>query len=310
MPAASPEPPPLAKLRQFCAVAEAGGVRHAAELLGVSPSALSKTVAELEQDLGRPLFARAGRGLALTDDGRRLHGLATKLLADHARLWSELRGETKSGEALVRIGSFEVFTTHFLGEAARRFFAGVPILLLELGPGRIEDAIVQGEIDVGLTYAPVPHPEVAFLPVAAFRMGTFVRKGAFEDTPDPELPFAVPVTPIGGSVAAFRSLDGWPEGRVARRVAYRCELLESSLELARQGLAAIHAPRFVVELANRGLEASRRLVPREFGRRMRPVEMTAHVVKRKDALESPAMKKLARAVRTILREADSAGAGG
>ncbi|MCB9702189.1 MAG: LysR family transcriptional regulator [Myxococcales bacterium] len=53
----------------FVAVAEAGSFRGAAAALGVSPAAISKAVAKLEEEVGLALIARGGRRAALTREG-------------------------------------------------------------------------------------------------------------------------------------------------------------------------------------------------------------------------------------------------
>jgi DNA-binding transcriptional LysR family regulator len=292
------------RLRHFCAVAETGSVRRAAELLAISPSALSKAITLLEAELEVELFTRVGRGLCLSNEGKKLHALGRKLLDEHARLLEAMRGDAPEVPP-VRVGSFEVFTTYLFAEVARRYFADLPVFLFELGPGRIEDAVVRSEVDVGLTYAPVPNPDVDFLPVTTFEMGLFARRSAFDAVEHAAVPFVVPVTPVAGSIAASRSLDGWPEGTVPRLVRYRCELLESCLAFARNGLAVVHAPRFVVTLANHGVKEDRRLVPRALPRPMKPVRLTIYVVKRRGLAETRAVRRLASAVRAIVRDADA-----
>lgn len=59
----------LHQLRCFLAVAEAGTVTAAARQLYMTQSALSRVIARLEQELGRPLFDRVGRRLELNSDG-------------------------------------------------------------------------------------------------------------------------------------------------------------------------------------------------------------------------------------------------
>src|SRR5688500_17094069 len=63
---------PLNALNAFLAVARKRGFTAAAAELGVSPSALSQSVRQLEVRLGVPLLTRTSRSVALTDAGRRL----------------------------------------------------------------------------------------------------------------------------------------------------------------------------------------------------------------------------------------------
>ena len=57
----------------------------------------------------------------------------------------------------------------------------------------------------------------------------------------------VPALPITGSPTLVRGLDGWPEDAYERHVKYEVTLMESALELCRQGRVAGYFPRFIVE---------------------------------------------------------------
>ena len=59
----------LRHLRYFVAVAERKGFREASRFLHVTQPAISKTLTQLEQELGVELFARSGRTVRLTAQG-------------------------------------------------------------------------------------------------------------------------------------------------------------------------------------------------------------------------------------------------
>lgn len=77
----------LAQLQSFVLVAKLGSVKAAAAELEVTEPAVSVAVAALRKELGDDLFVREGRGIALTQGGRRLAALATEILglAEQAR---------------------------------------------------------------------------------------------------------------------------------------------------------------------------------------------------------------------------------
>jgi DNA-binding transcriptional LysR family regulator len=77
----------LAQLQSFVLVARHGSVKAAAAELAVTEPAVSVAVSALRRELGDELFIRSGRGIALTDGGRRLAALATEILglAEQAR---------------------------------------------------------------------------------------------------------------------------------------------------------------------------------------------------------------------------------
>jgi LysR family nitrogen assimilation transcriptional regulator len=70
----------LLELRYFVEIADAGSLSRAAIRLGVSQPALSRQLRNLETELRAELFYRHGRGVALTEAGRRLHATGTEIL--------------------------------------------------------------------------------------------------------------------------------------------------------------------------------------------------------------------------------------
>ena len=83
--------PSLNALHAFEAAARLESVTRAASELHVTHGAVSRQIKALEADLGKALFAREGRGLALTAAGARLRdatGIAFQQLEES---WSELR---------------------------------------------------------------------------------------------------------------------------------------------------------------------------------------------------------------------------
>lgn len=76
----------LQQLRYVLATAERGTMTAAAASLHVAQPALSRAIRALEQELGITVFARHGRGLRLTDDGRELVELAGRVMADVDRI--------------------------------------------------------------------------------------------------------------------------------------------------------------------------------------------------------------------------------
>jgi DNA-binding transcriptional LysR family regulator len=60
----------LQQLRHFCKIAKQGSISRAAEELYVSQPALSKTIKNLEHELGFPLFTRNGKSIVLNENGK------------------------------------------------------------------------------------------------------------------------------------------------------------------------------------------------------------------------------------------------
>ncbi|MEL1264081.1 LysR family transcriptional regulator [Pseudoxanthomonas putridarboris] len=87
--------PPLNALRAFEAAARLGSVSRAAGELHVTHGAVSRHIRALEDELGRPLFVREGRGLALTAEGVRLRDAAGEAFAPLRATWAALRRDSR-----------------------------------------------------------------------------------------------------------------------------------------------------------------------------------------------------------------------
>ena len=237
------------RIRQFCTVVETGHLRNAAELLNMSPGALSKAMKLLQQEMRSKLLTQDGRGIRITDEGRRMYASAQRVLAEFASMLASASSVAGQQSKTIRIASFELFTSYFMGKLAKDYFPTELFHVAEKGPGQIEEAILNQTSDLGLTYAPVPHNELEFLKIGQFENGIFVRRGAFRNVAISLIPFAAPITAVSGSPTGITSLDGWPSD-IPRFVKYRFELLETGLETTRLGLSAIFCPDFVVPLQN------------------------------------------------------------
>ncbi len=85
-------------LRVFARVVEHGGFTAAANTLGQSPSAVTKTIARLEDELGTQLFNRTTRNLRTTDFGQEFYERCLQILAD----LEEAEANLKRGNGVAR----------------------------------------------------------------------------------------------------------------------------------------------------------------------------------------------------------------
>jgi DNA-binding transcriptional LysR family regulator len=107
-------------LRAFLVVATELHFTRAAEKLFVAQQALSKQVADLEQELGTPLFERTSRKVELTPAGEAFLAMAREVLARFDRGVAEARHLGRGGHATLRVGFIAgaalELTTHILGD--------------------------------------------------------------------------------------------------------------------------------------------------------------------------------------------------
>jgi LysR family transcriptional activator of nhaA len=91
-------------LRYFWIVAKSGAIARASEQLHLTPQSISGQLRELEESLGVALFRRAGRGLELTDAGRRILGYAEKIFTLGDELLDLVRDSTLRVNRPFRVG--------------------------------------------------------------------------------------------------------------------------------------------------------------------------------------------------------------
>jgi LysR family transcriptional activator of nhaA len=91
-------------LRYFWAVARAGSIARASEQLHLAPHSISGQLREFEDALGVVLFRRVGRGLQLTDTGRRLLKYAEEIFSLGDELLEAARDQSASQSIPFAVG--------------------------------------------------------------------------------------------------------------------------------------------------------------------------------------------------------------
>lgn len=117
-------------LRTFVAIAETGSFTSAANAVFRTPSAVSMQIKKLEDILGRPVFSRDARSVALTGDGEMLLGYARRLLAINREAVSKFIVPDIVG--VVRLGSPDDFGERVLPHVLRRFAQSHPSIAVDV----------------------------------------------------------------------------------------------------------------------------------------------------------------------------------
>jgi DNA-binding transcriptional LysR family regulator len=268
------------RLRYLAALARTGSMRSAAAALGVTPGAVSKGIARLEEESGVALLVPSGRGVVLTDEGAWLARRAEHLVDEYASLGADLSSR-RDREPELCIAAYDVFATWFPGVLSRTYLPGVPLSVRERWPGEVEAAVANTISDVGITYLPVALDGVEHVEVARVELVVATRAKVFDATRFDALPFAVTSHPISGAVGQYGPLDGWPADAPPRDARFRASSLEARLDLCRQGVAVTVVPAFVVALHNRRARAADRLVTIAIPRRIGVLRRRVFVVRRR-----------------------------
>ncbi|MCF7547877.1 LysR family transcriptional regulator [Pseudonocardia sp. WMMC193] len=146
------------RLRWFVAVGRAEHVTQAADELGVPQSTLSRGIARLEAEIGTPLFARSGRAVRLTREGRGLLRHAERALAELATGARELAGEVDGVTGRVTLAFLPTLGTEVVPRLIGEFRATAPGIRFELRQAphhTLLDWVREDAADLALT-SPLP----------------------------------------------------------------------------------------------------------------------------------------------------------
>ena len=140
-------------LRTFTTGIELGSFSRAAERLGRSPSAISEQLKKLEEQAGRPLLRKEGRGLGLTPAGEALLSYARRILVLNDEAVSAVRGLDVKG--WVKIGMPQDFAETLLTGVLGQFKRAHPKVRVEARVERraeLVPLILSGRLDLALVW--------------------------------------------------------------------------------------------------------------------------------------------------------------
>lgn len=146
----------LAALTSLRAVDTHGSVVGAADALGFTPSAVSQQVKRLEKQAGVALLERVGRGVILTDQGRRLVTDGSRLLTDLEELESGLQRDAGRVAGQLRVAAFSTAMRGLVAPVVHRLLDEHPDLALTLTerePWDTVDLVASGQQDLGIVHS-------------------------------------------------------------------------------------------------------------------------------------------------------------
>jgi LysR family nitrogen assimilation transcriptional regulator len=164
----------LKQLEYFVRVAELGSFSKAAMVLDIAQPALSRQVRLLESDLRVTLLLRNGRGVALTEAGRRLFDHAVGILQSVERAAEDLESSRDEPTGRIVIGlppSIGRRLTLPLVESFRRTLPKARPAIVEGLSSHVTEWIAGGRVDVGLVHNPEPSPAIEVSPLLEEPLG-------------------------------------------------------------------------------------------------------------------------------------------
>ncbi|MFM8624892.1 MAG: LysR family transcriptional regulator, partial [Betaproteobacteria bacterium] len=143
----------LLDLKLFLAISNTGSFSRAAALEGITQSAASKRILQLELQLGPRLFSRHGRGAALTQAGQLLVQHAQGLVREADQLPQLLRGALAKPGGVVRMAvqaSISWPLVQYLHESLQKLHPDIRLQLVEAPTRQVAEWIQENRIDLGV----------------------------------------------------------------------------------------------------------------------------------------------------------------
>lgn len=166
----------LQDLRLVIKVADTGGLSAAAKLLGLSRSAASQRLANLETELGATLFARTTRAIALTADGQQLLERARRLVADADELASSFTG-ARNLKGRVRADVPTAFARNLVLPRLHELLSLHPQLAIELSTSDRRVDLRREGLDCVLRMGGLGDPSLTVMKLGLLSMVTCVSPG-------------------------------------------------------------------------------------------------------------------------------------
>lgn len=237
-------------LETFIKTAELLHFGRASQACNLSPSALTRTIQRLEDEIGQPLFLRDNRTVLLTEAGNQFLVYARRSVQEWQH-FRELITEDQSITGTVSLYASITAVYSLLPELLESYRSAFPKVQLELRTGAAERAVEQvlsGEIDLAVAALPDRKLErLEFMPLAETPLVFIAPKSAgFPTTWTEEILNRQLVIPRTGT--ARTRLDTWlRENGTVPNIASEVSGSEALIAMVRLGTGIGIVPKLVLE---------------------------------------------------------------
>jgi len=241
------------QLEYFCKIVEHGSISRAALALSINQSALSRHMRNLEEELGISIFYRNGRGVMLTDHGKRLLERATRALEEMELARQEAANARSSGLESVIIGMTPTVGRLLVRPLAQELINTHPRIKLRFVEGLSGDLVEwleRGRLDMAVMYQASGVTAIRSEKLITERLALVTSSSApplARKTPTSNLnhfPLILPSAPYGlrrlvNMSAANQHID--------LKIRIEADSFESMLSLVKAGLGSTILPESAVE---------------------------------------------------------------
>jgi DNA-binding transcriptional LysR family regulator len=158
----------LDSLKLYCDVVRLRSFSRGAAANGVSQSAASQSIQQLESELGVPLLDRSRRPLEPTAEGRAFFEACRTLIQGFEKAKGDLQAAGRRVEGTVRVAAIYSVGLHDMSRHMQPFMSAHPhakVLLECLHPHKVVEAVLNDEADLGVLSYPTATRAIEILPL-------------------------------------------------------------------------------------------------------------------------------------------------
>ncbi len=156
----------LIQFEVFLAVVKEGSFTKAGDTLGMTQSAVSHIISNLESELNATLFIRDRKGIKLTSAGEKVLFHVQEIMRHTKQIQEDLSEYKGLSKGLIRIGSFPSVSARLLPYAMKTFrasYPGIELIFLDGTNQEVRNWIYTGAVDVGFVSLPDDEFETTFI---------------------------------------------------------------------------------------------------------------------------------------------------
>ena len=160
-------------LRIFCDVVQHQSFSRGAKINDVSQSAATQSVHRVEEHFGVQLVDRSKRPFVLTPEGQACYEGFREVLELYDSVESRVRSLRKEISGLVRVAAIYSVGLHDMSRCMQDFMRQLSqgkVRLEYLRPNKVYDAVLNGEVDLGIVSYPAASPDLNVIPLRSERM--------------------------------------------------------------------------------------------------------------------------------------------
>jgi DNA-binding transcriptional LysR family regulator len=158
----------LTKCKLFCDIVRCRSFTEAASLNGITQSAASQAVHQLEQEFEAQLIDRTKRPFMLTAEGEICYEALSEILARYETTRADIKSLRQNISGEVRVAAIYSVGLHDMGATMQHFMARFPKAKVKLEyqlPHKVYEAVLHGTVDLGILSYPRETREISVIPL-------------------------------------------------------------------------------------------------------------------------------------------------